>query len=90
MVVDPNLDFCLYCVFSHTAGVADLSANEAQHLALMDKTHGGRTGGRVYPRHKTQDRQEPTDATTSSSKSDVKKKKNERFKVTSEGVRTAL
>lgn len=49
------LDFPLYCVFSQAGGVTDLLANEAQCLTVMEKTHVGPTGGRIYvPRPQTQ------------------------------------
>lgn len=45
---DPHLDFPLYCVFSQAGRVTDLWANEAQCSAVMEKTHVGPTGGRIY------------------------------------------
>lgn len=35
-------------MFSQAAGVTDLLANEAQCSSVMEKTHAGPTGGRIY------------------------------------------
>jgi len=43
----PYLDFSLYCVFSQAVGVTNLSTNEAQRWAVMEKTHVIQRKGRT-------------------------------------------